>query len=69
MSRCLIRIALVVAPIACLVFAATATADLKIRQIHPDTNPLGGDWVELEVAGGWGQHRERQGGPHLRPRR
>jgi hypothetical protein len=52
MSRCLIRIALVVAPIACLVFAATATADLKIRQIHPDTNPLGGDWVELQVTGG-----------------
>jgi hypothetical protein len=46
------RLAVVLAPLACLVFAPTAGADLKIRQIHPSLGMLGGDWVELQVSGG-----------------
>jgi hypothetical protein len=32
--------------------ATTASADIKIRQIHPSNGMFGGDWVELQVAGG-----------------
>lgn len=51
MSR-LIRISMPLTAIACLAFTSTAIADIKIRQIHPDNNVLGGDWVELQIAGG-----------------
>src|SRR5262245_38856213 len=49
MNRCLTRIALAIASTACLAFASTASADIKIRQIHPDNHALGGDWIELQV--------------------
>jgi hypothetical protein len=36
---------------AALVFVPAAGADVKIRQIHPSTGALGGEWVELQFFG------------------
>jgi Ca2+-binding RTX toxin-like protein len=48
------RIGLTVALIAAaiLTLASSASAEVKIRQIHPSLGMFGGEWVELQVAGG-----------------
>jgi RTX calcium-binding nonapeptide repeat (4 copies) len=37
---------------AILTLASSASAEIKIRQIHPSLGMFGGEWVELQVAGG-----------------
>lgn len=54
MNRCLTRTAIVAALTAIGLLASTATAGanyhlMQIRQIHPSNNPLGGEWVELQM--------------------
>jgi hypothetical protein len=48
------RIGLPVALIAAaiLTLASSASAEIKIRQIHPSLGMFGGEWVEVQVAGG-----------------